>query len=343
MIIDTNMYYVPEALFADDDLFARFVAEGNAQADTRVYAKDDSGRRRVVVEMPEGYASLDYLQGDYAVSQQIADMDAAGVDKAVLKVPGAQQWMSLDMCRIFNDGMARSARETGGRLVPLAVIPPTDTPETFAELDRCWSELGMRGVQLVTHYDGAYLDDDRFASFFDKLDSLGAVVYVHHVPVPADCGSIVTYNNLRRSYGRCQDQVTAVGREVFSGFFDLHPHLTLVHSMMGGGFFAIAEMLFPTPSPTDTGGRFDTDTARVQERLRNHVFFELSHAQPWGRAQLECAVKVLGADKLLWGSSYPVRRVWLTEGPAFVEALDISDEEKANILGGNAQRVYGVA
>ncbi|MCD8078195.1 MAG: hypothetical protein LUE63_07470 [Lachnospiraceae bacterium] len=52
----------------------------------------------------------------------------------------------------------------------------------------------------------------------------------------------------------------------------------------------------------------------------------MTHAQPWGKEQLECAVKVLGADHIIFGTSYPVRREWLTDGPAFVRALDIPEE-----------------
>ena len=68
----------------------------------------------------------------------------------------------------------------------------------------------------------------------------------------------------------------------------------------------------------------------------------MSHAQPWGKEQLECAVKVLGADHIIYGSSYPVRNEWLIDGPAFVRNLDISDEEKDLILEGNAMRLYHV-
>ena len=78
----------------------------------------------------------------------------------------------------------------------------------------------------------------------------------------------------------------------------------------------------------------------VVEQLKNNVYFEMSHAQPWGKAQLECAVEALGAEHILFGSSYPVRPVWLLEGAAFVNALDITDGEKELILHKNAERLY---
>ena len=37
---------------------------------------------------------------------------------------------------------------------------------------------------------------------------------------------------------------------------------------------------------------------------------------------------------MIYGSSYPVREVWLTEGPAFVQALDLPQEDSPAMPGG---------
>jgi hypothetical protein len=148
---------------------------------------------------------------------------------------------------------------------------------------------------------------------------------------------------VRRSYGRCVDQGLAVGREVFSDFFVKYPNIKMVHSMLGGGFFAIANMMFPQQSKNkEEVSRFQSDGGQIKERFQEHIYFEMSHAQPWGKNQLECAVKVLGADHIIWGTSYPVRKEWLTGGPEFVKQLDISEEEKELILQKNAERIYHV-
>ncbi len=344
MVIDANMYWVPESLFTNDEVLARFVGEAPQDEHTRAYLKDEGGVRQVIVEKPAGYEALNYAQGDYVLERMLADMDEAGVDVAVLKVPGANEWMSLETCKFFNDGMADYARRSNGRMVPLAVVPALDfTPACAAEIDRCMDELGFAGVQLCSHYGDKYLDDPAFAPLFECLDAHGATVYVHHVPVPVDCASIVDYNNLRRSYGRCQDQVTAVGRELFSDFFQRYPHIRMVHSMLGGGFFAVSEMLLPKPSKrADAVQRFQTDNGELAQRLHDHIFFEMSHAQPWGAAQLRCAIEVLGADHVIFGTSYPVRREWLLDGPAFVRELGLSAEDETLVLGGTARTLYHI-
>lgn len=340
MVIDANMYWLPESLFEEDT--DAFLSEIPTQYDLYGYLRQEElGMKQIVIEKPTGYQNLNYVQGEYQLERQLRDLDEAGVEKAVLKLPGCQEWMSLAMCKKFNDGMLEASLKSNGRLIPLAVLPPFASKACFEELDRC-RKLGFHGVQLIAHYGNHYLDSPIFQAFFEKLNEVKTTVYIHHTPVPVEHGALYEYNNLRRSYGRCADQTTAICREVFGGFFDRYPNLTMVHSMLGGGIFAIADMMFPAkPKHEDSIARFD-DHQKEKDQFQSHVYFEMSHAQPWGKAQLECAIAVLGADHILFGSSYPVRKEWLTKGVEAIHRLAISEEEKAMLLYKNAQRLYNI-
>lgn len=349
MVIDANLYYFPEELFGEEELSEQFTEEIPREYGMYGYLKtDENGKRQYVIEKPEGSQNLNYVEGEYTLEKQLQDMDRAGVDRAVLKLSCQQEWMSLSMCRYFNDRMAEHVSKSGGRMTALGVVPPKGSRGVKKEIDRCLDELGMHGFQVSAHYGEKYLDDPMFADFFAYLEERAAkdgkmmTLYVHHSPVPVDYQSLIAYNNLRRSYGRCVDQCTAVGRELFSDFFDRYPHLRLVHSMLGGGFFAFTSLWFPHMAKEEGTSRFESAGDSLMKHLRENVFFEMSHAAPWGKEALECAVKNLGADHVIFGSSYPVRTEWLTEGPDFVKALDITEEEKALILGGNAQKLYGI-
>lgn len=346
MIVDANMYWIPEELFVNESLLEEFKRCIPTVYGVHVKCEQIEGtdKNQIVIEEPKGCQNLNYVQGEYCAGKQIKDMDKAGVERAVLKVPCAHAWLSLEMCRKFNDGMAEHVRKGNGRFAALAVVPPHGGKEAVYELERCVKELGMTGVQLSSHYGGKYLDDELFRPFFRKVNELKLPVYVHHSPIPVEHQSICDYNNLRRSYGRCMDQTIAIGREVFSGMFDLFPEVKLVHSMLGGAFFAYINSMFQKrpQGKKDTVGRFDTDTERFSEQIKNNIYYEMSHAQPWGKELLECAVKILGAEHILFGTSYPVRAQWLTEGVEFVRRLAITEEEKNMILGENAQRIYSV-
>ncbi|HEM2548062.1 TPA: amidohydrolase [Streptococcus suis] len=339
MKIDANMYWFDEDLFRDEQYSKEFLDcfPQDKQISVKKVTHLD-GRQQFVVEKPVGFANLNYFEGDYQLDKMLLDMDEAGIDQAVLKVPGCHEWMSLAICRRFNDGMFAYSQASRGRLRGLAVVPPYFTKEVEEELERCFQELGFTGVQLMAHYDQAYLDNGEFAPLFEYLNRKKATVYIHHNPIPVDYQSLLDHDNVRRSYGRNVDQATAVCREIFSGFIAKYPQVRLIHSMLGGGFFALKNLIFPQVDPSDP--RFKQVDGQLEGRFSQNIFFEMSHAQPWGKAQLECAVTVLGADHILFGSSYPVKKVWQSKGVEFIEDLNISEQEKALILGENARRLY---
>lgn len=342
-MIDANMYYIPEQIFTDRELGRHFIDEIPQQSGWYGYMQEiaEKGKKQIVLEKPKGNQNLNYIQGDYQLEKMLRDMDTAGVQQAVLKVPGCLEWMSLSMCRVFNEATADYVRKSERRFIPLAVIPPYGTQESLAELEHCISDLGMKGVQCSAHYGEDYLDSQKFTRFFEKINAEKLTVYVHHTPIPVEYGSFTDYNNMRRSYGRIVDQGLAVGRELFSGFFTKYPDIRMVHSMLGGAFFAVSNMMFPRKAKqAETISRFVTDNVNVEEQFRTNMYFEMSHAQPWGKEQLECAIKIYGADHVIWGTSYPVRKEWLTGGPDFIRKLNISEVDKDKILGENARRLY---
>jgi len=336
--IDANIYWLPDELFSDKELQEEFLECIPREYDTHAFCyTNDAGDEAIRIEKPLGCENLNYFRSDYKLKKQLKDMDEAGIETAVMKLPGCAEWLNLTLCRFFNDAAAKHAKESGGRLKALAVVPPFADEGCIKELDRCVNELGMTGVQMSAHYGNHYLDDEMFRGMMRHINELGIPVYVHHTPLPVDYKSIVEYNNLRRSFGRCEDQVTAIGRELFSGMFEELPNLKMVHSMLGGAYFAYKEMLMPRDSG---GGRFSVNNANVRKWLESNIYFELSHAAPWGKDLLKCAVKVLGADHIIYGSSYPVKKVWLTEGAEVIENLDIDENQKQMILYDNAKKIY---
>ncbi len=344
MIIDANMHWLPENLFSDKSLRDSFI--GCVPCAYGEYAKvctiPGSKLQQIVIEKPQGYENLNYAENQYDPKTQLKDMDVAGVKIAILRIPCWQEWLPLEMCKVVNDELAKHVNKYPGRFLALAVVPPWGTKACLKEVERCIKELGFSGVQLAAHYGKLYLDEAEFKPFFKKLNQLGVPVVVHHTPLPVDYGSLIKYTNIRRQYGRCVDQATAVGRELFSGMFEELPNLKLIHSMLGGGFFAYANMLAPRKAGIkEEVERFDI-ADKVRNYLENNIYFDMSGALQWGKEQLECAVKVLGAGHILYGSSYPLRREWFFKGIEYVRKLQITKVEKDLILGKNAAKLFKI-
>ena len=345
MIIDINMHALPENLFQDEavlELFLRTVPQAYGEF-TRLITVPGTDKKQIVIEKPRGYQNLNFSQNTVDVKARLEIMGKAGLDKAILRTPCWQEWLTLEMCHQVNDGMAKAVNQHPDKFLALATIPPWGDKGCLQELERCLDKLGFVGVELAAHYGNLYLDDSLFRPYFRKLNELNVPVVVHHTPLPVEYHALYEYNNLRRSMGRCIDQIIAVGRELFSDLFEECPNLKFIHTMLGGGIFAFTEQILPRQSKEkEEIERFTPEITKYKNFFHNNLYFDITTPLAWSKSQLECAVKEFGADHILYGSSYPVRLDWVLNGVEYIKSLDISEEEKEQIFCGNAKKLFGI-
>lgn len=348
MIVDINLHWYPDD-FWEESFFnecIRCIPRAYGEQVELLDLPKSTGMttKQLVISRPKGYVNLNIDQKASDPVGRINALNAARVDKAIVRWPIFPEWLSLDLCKRANDAMYKTVQEFPDRLMGIAIVPPWGDKECLAELDRCMTKLGCVGVELECHYGELYLDAEEFRPMLSKINEYNVPIIVHHTALPVSWQTVYDYTNLRRLVGRCIDQLTSVSRILYSGMLDEFTNLKFIHTMMAGGLFAFADLITPKKStiPTDLE-RFDpAASAKVKEQMKKHIFSDISHAPPWGEAQLECAVKVLGAENVIFGSSYPLRSEWLLKGVEFIENLEISDEAKALILGGNAQRLFNI-
>ncbi|KPK74331.1 MAG: hypothetical protein AMJ79_14475 [Phycisphaerae bacterium SM23_30] len=327
MVIDINMHWLPPELLHDKDLMDQYLHIVPRAYDTYAYLSKIPGTDidQIIIEKPRGYVNLNMGPESIDPKGRIAAMDEGGIDKAILRVPCFQEWLPLDMCKQVNDGMAAYAKKYPGRFHTLGVVPPLGDKRSLDEMDRCINELGCVGMQVAAHYGNLYLDRNEFRPFFKKVSELDVPVCVHHTVLPVQYDALLINDTFRRQFSRCQDQAIAVGREIFSDLFEEFPNLKLIHSMLGGGFFALTDILAPKVSrekKREELERFDlSGAAKARERLFRNIYFGITISSAWGAPQVECAVKVMGADRILFGCSYPLRVEWVTHGVEFVKSL----------------------
>ena len=344
--VDVNVHWEPEYFYSDKTFFrecVRCIPRGYGE---HLQLRDFPGidAKQIVLSRPKGYENLNWEPNDVDSNDRLNAMDKAKVDKAILRWPIFPEWLTLELCKRANDNMYKTVREHPDRFYGLAIVPPWGDKDCLDELDRCVNKLGCVGVNIAAHYGTLYLDAEEFKPFFRQINDFAVPVVVHHTALPVDYGHVYDYTNLRRLFGRCIDQMTSVGRIMFSGMLDEFPNLKFVHSMMAGGLFAFVELITPKKStvPGDRERFNPAASAIVLDYLKKNIYCDITHSPTWGKSQLKCAVEVLGADHLLFGSSYPLRSEWLFKGVDYIKDLDISEKEKALILGENAMTLFNI-
>jgi aminocarboxymuconate-semialdehyde decarboxylase len=260
---------------------------------------------------------------------------------------------SAELARLGNDEMAelvRSRPDTFAGFV--AGVPLNDVDATLAEIDRAVDELGALGIQIYNHVNGVALDEPRFEPVFARMEELDRAIWVH----PARNSSWPDYPTEDKSkfelwwlFGWPYDTSAFMARLVFSGLMTRHPSLKIITHHGGGMVPFFSGRVGPgmdsfgarTPEeeselvesglegrPIDAFRRFYVDTA----------VFGAPHA-------LRCAYDFFGVEHVLFASDMPfdsVQGTFIRDTIADVEALEISDADRARIYEGNARELLRV-
>lgn len=280
----------------------------------------------------------------------IRHMDECGVDVAV--IPQAI-WLSLglDVCKSLNDGFAGLVREYPGRFLPCAHVPYLEGQPALDELERAVNHLGMKSVAVVTSQQEVRLDDPRLKPFFKKVSQLGVPVVVHPTVREPLWGG--TKFNMSGSISREYEIVKAFV-EVLQGVLPEFPDLNFVFAHYAGGApFLLGKIMSYYEPPKEeniemigelprTIGEFEDSGARNGfTKLLDRVYFNLAGAGGWMPA-LKQALLAVRPDRLCFATDYPhemARPADLKTYMGEIQGLDISEEDKAKIFGGNMKKL----
>src|SRR5215469_11444952 len=288
-----------------------------------------------------GGAQLDEALRDLGKAR-LADMDAAGIDVQVLShvQPGAQGMpaaTAVVAAREANDYLAAAVAQHPDRFAAFATLPTADPLAAASELERAVGDLGFVGglVNSTLGTDGAFLDDPRFAPLLSRFELLDVPLYLHPAAPPppvrdALFGGLppaIASGLATNAWGWHAEAGLHALRMVLCGVFDRHPGLRLI---IGHGGEMIPFMLARIDQvlpPAVTG----LASAPSDYFLRN-VWVTTSGM--FSLPPVLCAISVLGVDRVLFSVDYPLGAN--ADARAMLDALPVSQADKAKIAGGNA-------
>jgi predicted TIM-barrel fold metal-dependent hydrolase len=345
MIIDLNNMWMPEKFFKDEALmnaFFRSCPRGYGE-NIEIRNVPGSKEKQVVLMKPKGYDILNFDELMCDPDKRLEYMDKAGIDVSVLSLPIWEEWLDLETCKKVNDLLAAVVKQHPDRYVALAVVPPWGDKDCIKELERCIKELGCCGVEMAAHYGTIYHDHEALRPHLKKINQMKVPIRVHHTPLPVDYQHIYDYTNLRRSFGRCTDVMTSLGRTLFSGLLDELPNLTFTYTHIGGAFFAYTNMMAPPDQGVkENVDRVDIIGSKIRGYMDRNIYYDITSPLRWTKGQLELAIKELGADHVLYSSCYPVRMGGITKGIEYMKDLNISKKELDLVMGKAAAKLYNI-
>jgi aminocarboxymuconate-semialdehyde decarboxylase len=266
-------------------------------------------------------------------------LERQGVDVQVLSftTPGTHvetPERAVELAQLVNDAFSRIVVEGRGRFAALATLPLNQPADSARELTRAVLELGLRGAMLFSNVNGVSLADDRFQPLYEAADRLRTVLYIHPTH-PLGVEAMTDYW-LMPLVGFPMDTTLAAAHLVFRGIPERFPHISWVLGHLGGAIPYLAERL-------DRGFRAFAECrrhiARPPSEYLRAFYLDTVNFDP---RSLKLAVEFAGVERVMAGSDYPHMIGSLTAMREAIRSLPMLESEKALVMGGNAERLFGL-
>jgi predicted TIM-barrel fold metal-dependent hydrolase len=307
----------------------------------RELIKEDPGDRLILHYDAQGAPSYTIHKLLYDLDEHVRMMDLAGIDAAWLT---SAQGMCADLetSRFVNDKAKKAEKDYPGRFIGAAHANPFGGPEALKELNRCRHELGCQGVVITSEHDGAFLDSERYESFWSEAERLGMFVFVHPA-LKLNHSQQFDGFDTARSVGREFSLIMASIRLINSGVFDRHPALTVHMAHLSGG---IASMLGRIRSYQDKEFWGTTGNARhglkakreLDYYLRNNMVFDTA-GFAGAISSVKTALVEIPAERIVFATDYPQEIRGREPVRDFVQELKALGQDGTAILSGNVGKL----
>jgi uncharacterized protein len=304
---------------------------------TRAASRPRNDHRPTMVALPEALElAADISDG------RIKHMDEQGIQMQVVSYGSLAQLapagQAVALTQAANNRLAEAIAANPARLSGFAVLPWQDPKAAAAELDRCVTQLGFKGVLLLGRPGARFLDDPAYAPVLEKLNDLNVPLYAHPgIPLPhvqqayySGFSPEVTAQFSLTGWGWHHEAGIHVLRLILSGTFEKYPGLQVISGHWGEmvPFYLqrLDDMLPPNLGLSQT----------ITETYLNHVWvtpsglFDLPHFQ--------FIHTVIGADRIIWSVDYPY--LTLDGTREFLVKLPVSEQDREKIAHLNAEKLF---
>jgi hypothetical protein len=234
----------------------------------------------------------------------IASMDEHEIDKSVILNLG---WVSHELCVETNDYILEAIVRYPERLIGFCVIQPLAGDKALKELERC-ARNGVKGIgEMRPDVQDFDLKDSSVMRPVIETAVKHNLIFLTHASEPVG----------HQYFGKGN-----ITPEAIYPFILNFPDLKVVCAHWGGGLPFYALM----PEVAEALSNVYFDTAATPFLYKPQIFKQVAD--------------IAGSDKILFGSDYP-----LLSPKRIIDQLEstgLSQEDKAKILGGNAQRLLSI-
>ncbi|MDI1363948.1 MAG: amidohydrolase family protein, partial [bacterium] len=270
---------------------------------------------------------------------RVEAMDQNGIDFSVLSLTGPGVQVEPDtatanrMARFANDFLAKQVQLRPQRYGGFAHLALQDPNEAANELERCMTQLGFKGALINGATNGVYLDDPRYEPFWERVEALGAPIYLHPAN-PFDRPAMYAGHNELWGpvWSWTAETCTHALRLIFSGVFDRHPKAQVILGHMGETLPILGWRL---DSRYAISNRTSVIKRQPSEYLGDNI--KITTSGVCDDVPLRCAIDAFGIDNVMFSIDYPYESTSIASN--WIDTALISETERAAVAHRNATRI----
>ena len=275
--------------------------------------------------------------GFVALEARLAWMAAQGIGHQVITFPGAlgPDVLPIDeagpLVRDVNDELAAVCAAYPDRFTALAGLPLADIDRAVAELERAVRSLGLRGAILPGNYFSSGATMMRLRPVLEAASRLGAHLMVHPGHRHDEDLAPKRYDDLTMHRASTIDLHAAITHAVVTllhaDLATAYPGATVQIVNLGGAFPMLVERMDHIVATRDPA-------AAPPSTLIGGLVFDTASLGP---RSIEIAVAVLGAERVMFGTDYPIFDSGFSSQA--LASARIDEGARAAIAAGTAMRV----
>lgn len=245
----------------------------------------------------------------FDIDYRLRHLDASGVAHQLISWPttlnvdavyGSADWRPL--WSAYNDDLAALVRAHPSRFSAVAALSTQDIAWSVKELERAHEKLGLVGAVLPVNGFFTTASAQTFAPIFEVAQRYSSHIYLHtgyagpNVPGQPPLIDHADNQGVRWVLDSSWHFASATATLAFGPFLEAYPDVTVQIAMLGGAGFAalVAEQ-------AEIGVQ-RTGISDVRSRFRQ-LWLDTGAAGS-GPAAIAAAIRVLGADRIVFGSDY---------------------------------------
>ena len=277
-----------------------------------------------------------------AIDKRLAAMDSQAIDLEVLSINpfwyNRERDLAGQIVKVNNEKLAELCASKPDRFAAFASLTLQAPDLAVQELETAVKKQGLKGAAIGATMNGEEFSNPKFHPVWAKAEELGVPLFIHPQGLPELKKRLAGNGFLANTVGYPTETSIVLSHLIFEGTFDRFPGLKVI-AAHGGGY------LPSYPDRADHSCLVSPANCNPEIKLKKQpseylkqIYFDSLVFTPEAIRHL---VAQVGASQLVIGSDYPYP--WQLQPVDHIFAsTSLSDDEKADILGRTAAKLFNV-